>query len=137
MDPVLQVDHNISQGPDNTVRLDRITGTYNKDQFLSSWKFTIHTSGKYKIDITSNEKWNHSRPAWTGADQTGSVQVAGKIIPLVLKRDEEKVNPSLFFYIEITSHAGEVEFLKAGTYTLQLKNIDVDAYKWSRGTWAE
>ena len=85
------------------------------------------------IDIISNEKGNHSKPEWTGSEQTGSVQVAGKIIPIVLKRDEEKINPSLFFYKEITSHAGEIDFLKGGTYTLQLKNINVDADKWSKG----
>jgi alpha-L-fucosidase len=132
-DAALKVDHNISQGSNNTVRLDRITGTYNKDELLSSWKFTIHTPGKYMIDIISNEKGNHSRPEWTGSEQTGSVQVAGKIIPVVLKRDQEKINPSLFFYKEIVSHAGEIDFLKGGTYTLQLKNIDVDADKWSKG----
>ena len=57
----------------------------------------------------------------------------GKIIPVVLKRDKEKVNPSLFFYKEITSHAGGIEILKPGTYTLQLKNFDVDADKWTKG----
>ena len=132
-DSALMVDHTISQGSDNIVRLDRITGTYNKDELLSSWKFTIHTPGKYMIDIISNEKGNHSRPEWTGSDQTGSVQVAGKIIPVILKRDSEKVNPSLFFYKEILSRVGEIEFSKKGTYTLQLKNIDVDADKWSKG----
>ncbi|MEO5948757.1 MAG: alpha-L-fucosidase [Chitinophagaceae bacterium] len=132
-DALLNVDHTISQGADNKIRLDRITGTYNKDELLSSWKFTVHTPGKYKIAIISNEKGGHSKPTWTGAEQTGSVQVAGKIIPVVLKRDEEKINPSLFFYKEIRSHVGEIEFLKAGTYTLQLKNIDVDADKWTKG----
>jgi alpha-L-fucosidase len=132
-DSALKVDPTLSQGADNTVRLDRITGTYNKDELLSSWKFTIHTPGKYRIDIISNEKGNHAKPEWTGSDQTGSVQVAGKIIPVVLKRHSEKVNPSLFFYKEILSRVGEIEFSKEGTYTLQLKNIDVDADKWSKG----
>ena len=132
-DASLNVDHNISQGSDNAIRLDRITSTYNKDELLSSWKFTIHTPGKYKIDIISNEKGGHSKPTWTGAEQTGSVQVEGKIIPFVLKRDEEKINPSLFFYKEIVSHVSEINFSKAGTYTLQLKNIDVDADKWTKG----
>ncbi len=129
----LKVDPTISQGSDNTVCLDRITSTYNKDELLCSWKFTIHTPGKYMIDIVSNEKGGHSKPTWTGSEQTGSVQVAGKIIPVVLKRDQERVNPSLFFYKEIVSHVSEVEFFKAGTYTLQLKNIDVDADKWTEG----
>ena len=128
-----QIHPTLSQGIDNTIRLDRITSTYNKDELLSSWKFTIHTPGKYRIDIISNEKGNHSKPEWTGAEQTGSVQVAGKIIPVVLKRDEEKINPSLFFYKEIKSHVGEIEFFKKGTYTLQIKNINVDADKWSKG----
>lgn len=132
-DARLQVDPTISQGADNTVRLDRITSEYNKDKLLSSWKFRIHTPGKYQIDIISNEKGGHSKPLWTGADQAGSVQVVGKIIPFLLKRDEEKINPTLFFYKEIRSHVSEVEFPKAGTYTLQLKNIDVDADKWTNG----
>lgn len=132
-DAALKVDPTISQGSDNTVRLDRITSTYNKDELLTSWKFTIHTPGKYMIDIISNEKGGHSKPTWTGSEQTGSVQVAGKIIPVVLRRDREKVNTSLFFYKEIVSHVSEVEFFKAGTYTLQLKNIDVDADKWTKG----
>ncbi len=132
-DADLKVNTTLSQGSDNAIRLDRITGTYNKDELLSSWKFIIHTPGKYMIDIVSNEKGGHSKPTWTGAEQTGSVQVAGKIIPVVLKRDQEKVNPSLFFYKEIVSHVSEIEFLKAGTYTLQLKNIDVDADKWTKG----
>ncbi len=132
-DAALNVDRTISEGANNTVRLDRITSSYNKDELLSSWKFTIHTPGKYKIDIISNEKGGHSKPTWTGAEQTGSVQVEGKIIPFVLKRDEEKINPSLFFYKEIVSHVSEINFPKAGTYTLQLKNIDVDADKWTKG----
>ena len=132
-DSGLRIDPTISQGPDNTVRLDRITSTYNKDELLSSWKFTIHTPGKYMIDIISNEKGGHSKPTWTGSGQKGSVQVEGKIIPVVLKRDQEKVNPSLFFYKEIVSHVGEINFPKAGTYTLQLKNINVDADKWTDG----
>jgi alpha-L-fucosidase len=130
---VLNVDRTISQGADNKIRLDRITGIYNKDQLLSSWKFTIHTPGTYMIDIISNEKGGHSNPTWTGAEQKGSVQVEGKIIPFVLKRDEEKINPSLFFYKEIVSHVSEINFPKAGTYSLQLKNMDVDADKWTKG----
>ena len=54
-------------------------------------------------------------------------------IKVILKRDVEKINPSLFFYKEITSHVGEIEFFKKGTYTIQLKNINVDANKWSKG----
>ena len=129
----LTISPGIAQNEDNSVRLDRITSTYHKDELLSSWKFTIRSPGKYKINIISNEKGGHSKPTWTGSDQTGGVQVAGKIIPVVLKRDAEKVNPSLFFYKEIVSNVGEIEFVKPGTYTLQLKNIDVNADKWTKG----
>lgn len=132
-DVELLVDHTISQGAGNDIRLDRITDNYSKDQLLTSWKFTVHTPGKFQINIISNEKGGHSNPAWTGANQTGSVQVAGKIIPVKLSKDSEKINPTLFFYKEITSKVGEVEFSKSGTYTLQLKNINVDADKWSNG----
>lgn len=55
-DADLKVNTTLSQGSDNAIRLDRITGTYNKDELLSSWKFIIHTPGKYMIDIVSNEK---------------------------------------------------------------------------------
>lgn len=129
----LNISSGIAQNEDNSVRLDRITDTYIKDELLSSWKFTIRTPGKYKITIISNEKGGHSKPTWTGSQQTGSVQVAGKILPVVLKRDSEKINPSLFFYKEIASHVGDIEFVKPGTYTLQLKNIDVNADKWTKG----
>ena len=65
--------------------------------------------------------------------EKGSVQVAGKIIPVSLKRDAEKVNPTLFFYKEITSNAGEIEFTKKGTYSLQLKGFQIGAGKWTDG----
>lgn len=55
-DAELRIDPTISQGSDNTVRLDRISDTYNKDELLSSWEFAIHTPGKYMITIISNEK---------------------------------------------------------------------------------
>lgn len=132
-DAVLKIDHTISQGVHNDIRLDRITSTYLKDESLSSWEFKVNTPGKFKIKIISNEKGNHAKPEWTGSEQVGSVQVAGKIIPVVLKRDSEKVNPTLFFYKEITSNAGEIEFLKKGTYTLQLKGFKIGADKWTEG----
>ncbi|MEC5166563.1 alpha-L-fucosidase [Flavobacterium sp. PL11] len=132
-DAVLKIDHTISQGVHNDIRLDRINSEYLKEESLSSWQFTVHTPGKFKINILSNEKGNHSKPEWTGSEQKGSVQVAGKIIPVTLKRDTEKVNPTLFFYNEIGSNVGEVEFLKKGTYTLQLKGFKIGADKWTEG----
>ena len=132
-DAELRIDHTISQGVHNDIRLDRITSTYIKDELMSSWEFKVHTPGKFKISIISNEKGNHSKPVWTGSEQTGSVQVAGKIIPVVLKRDTETINPTLFFYKEIGSNVGEIEFLKKGTYTLQLKGFKIGADKWTEG----
>lgn len=132
-DAELKIDHTISQGSHNNIRLDRITSTYIKDVSLSSWEFEVHTPGKYKINIISNEKGNHSKPVWVGSEQKGSVQVAGKIIPVALKRDTESINPTLFFYKEIGSNAGEIEFSKKGTYTLQLKGFEIGAGKWTKG----
>lgn len=132
-DAELKIDHTISQGVHDGIRLDRICSTYLKDESLSSWEFKVHTPGKFKIKIISSEKGNHSKPSWTGSEQTGSVQVAGKIIPAVLKRDTENVNPTLFFYNEIGSYVGEIEFLKKGTYTLQLKGFKIGADKWTEG----
>lgn len=132
-DAELKIDHAISQNTENNIRLDRITSTYYKDELLSSWKFRVTTPGKFKINIISNEKGNHSKPTWTGSEQKGSVQVAGKILPVVLKRDSETINPTLFFYKEIGSYVGEIEFLKKGTYTLQLKGFKIGADKWTEG----
>ncbi len=132
-DEELNINTSISQGSHNDIRLDRITSTYLKDEAMSSWSFEIHTPGKFKINIVSNEKGNHSKPDWTGSEQKGSVQVAGKIIPVHLKRDSEKINPTLFFYKEITSHVGDIEFPKKGTYTLQLKGFKIGADKWTEG----
>ncbi|TXD46768.1 alpha-L-fucosidase [Polaribacter sp. IC073] len=129
----LNIDKKISQNIENDIRLDRITSQYMKDEKLSSWNFTVHTPGKFKIKIVSNEKGNHSKPDWTGADQKGSVQVAGKIIPVSLTRDTEIVNPTLFFYKEIGSNVGEIEFTKKGTYSLQLKGFEIGAGKWTKG----
>jgi alpha-L-fucosidase len=129
----LNIAKNISQNIENNIRLDRITSTYLKDEKLSSWTFKVHTPGKFKISVISNEKGNHSEPEWTGSEQTGSVQVAGKIIPLSLNRDSEIVNPTLFFFKEITSKAGEIEFTRKGTYTLQLKGFQIGAGKWTDG----
>jgi alpha-L-fucosidase len=132
-DSELNIDKAVSQNLENNIRLDRITSTYLKDELMSSWEFKVHTPGKFKINIISNEKGNHSKPSWTGSEQIGSVQVAGKIIPVVLKRDSENVNPTLFFYKEIGSYVGEIEFLKKGTYTLQLKGFKIGADKWTEG----
>ncbi len=132
-DMVLKIDNEISQGSHNDIRLDRITSHYLKDEMMSSWKFKVHTPGKFKVTVVSNEKGNHSKPTWTGSEQKGSVQVAGKILPVSLTRDTEAINPTLFFYKEIGSNVGEVEFLKAGTYTLQLKGLVIGADKWTSG----
>jgi alpha-L-fucosidase len=132
-DAELRIDHTISQNAENNIRLDRITSTYLKDVAMSSWEFKVHTPGKFKINILSNEKGNHSKPVWTGSEQKGSVQVAGKIIPVQLKRDTEMINPTLFFYKEIGSYVGEIELTKPGTYTLQLKNFKIGADKWTEG----
>lgn len=94
----LKIDPKISESSDNKIRLDRITSTYIPEVAMSSWEFEVRTPGTYKISIVSNEKGNHSEPEWTGSDQKGSVQVAGKIIPAILKRDTEEINPTLFFY---------------------------------------
>ena len=132
-DAELKIDRNLSQNKENNISLDRITSSYMKDEAISSWQFKVHTPGKFKIRIVSNEKGNHSKPVWTGSEQTGSIQVAGKIIPVSLKRDTEMINPTLFFYKEIGSNAGEIELLKAGTYTLQLKGFKIGADKWTEG----
>ena len=132
-DADLRIDPAISQSAENNIRLDRITSTYLKDVGMSSWEFKVHTPGKFKINIVSNEKGNHREPVWTGSEQKGSVQVAGKIIPVQLKRDSETINPTLFFYKEISSYVGEIEFTKAGTYTLQLKGFTIGADKWTEG----
>ena len=132
-DAYLKIDKTISQGVHNDIRLDRINSQYLKDESLSSWQFKVHTPGKFKIKIISNEKGNHSKPEWTGSEQKGSVQVAGKIIPVTLKRDAQEINPTLFFYNEITSNVGEVEFLKKGTYTLEFKGFKIGADKWTEG----
>ncbi len=132
-DETVRIDRNIAQSADNNIRLDRICGSYEKDLHMTSWIFKVNTTGTYKIQVISNEKARHSNPQWVGSKQKGSIQVAGKIIPLELKRDHEEINPSLFFYKEITSNAGEITFDKPGTYSLQLKGFEVDAGKWKDG----
>jgi len=132
-DAELKIDHDISQNAENNIRLDRITSTYLKDVAMSSWEFKVHTPGTFKINIISNEKGNHSKPTWTGSEQKGSVQVAGKIIPVELKRDSETINPTLFFYKEIGSYVGEIELTKPGTYSIQLKGFKIGADKWTEG----
>ena len=132
-DAELKIDNTISQNLEENISLDRITSTYLKDELMSSWEFKVHTPGKFKINIISNEKGNHSKPTWTGSEQKGSIQIAGKIIPVVLMRDTEKTNPTLFFYKEIGSYVGEIELLKKGTYTLQLKGFKIGADKWMEG----
>jgi alpha-L-fucosidase len=129
----LEVASVIAQAPDKSIRLDRIAGTYDDDNFLTSWKFEVTHPGVYEINLFSNEKGRHSNPVWVGAEQTGSIEVAGKVIPVKLRRDQERINPSLFFFKEITSHIGEIHFSKKGTYTLHLKGFKIGAGKWTDG----
>ncbi|MFY0605116.1 MAG: alpha-L-fucosidase [Cyclobacteriaceae bacterium] len=128
-----KVDHSISQSLDNTIQLDRIAGNYYDELSLTTWDFYVHQPGTFKMEVRSNEKARHSNPKWVGSDQQGSIQVAGKVIPLELSRDSERVNPSLFFYKEITSNAGTIELTEKGTYSLQLKGIKVNPGKWKDG----
>lgn len=129
----LKIANGISQSSDKTIQLDRIAGSYDHEEFLSSWVFKVNHPGIYKIQLYSNEKGRHSNPVWVGSEQKGSIEVAGKIIPVNLSRDKERTNPTLFFYKEITSHIGEIEFSKQGTYTLHLKGFEVGAGKWTDG----
>lgn len=129
----LEIAKVISQSQEKMIQLDRIAGCYDHDEFLTSWTFKVDYPGTYKINLISNEKGQHYNPVWVGAEQTGSVQVAGKIIPVKLSRDEERINPTLFFYKEITSHIGEVELSEKGTYALHLKGFEIGAGKWTSG----
>tara|TARA_R110001606_G_scaffold399261_1_gene582851 strand:- start:18383 stop:20224 length:1842 start_codon:yes stop_codon:yes gene_type:complete len=128
-DSLLQIDPTISQSLNNTIRLDRVSSIYNKEEALSTWKFKVETPGNYKIQVISNEKGKHENPEWRGSQQIGHIEVAGKTIPLELKRDEEKVNPTLFFYKEIRSNVGEIKFPKKGVYELKLNGFEINAEK--------
>jgi alpha-L-fucosidase len=123
----------IAQSLDKTIQLDRIAGNYDKDELITSWTFTVEYPGTYHIQLLSNEKGRHSNPVWEGADQKGSIEVAGKIITVVLTRDKEKIDPTLFFYKEITCNIGAIEFPKKGTYSLHLKGFEIGAGKWTKG----
>jgi len=127
------ISKDISQSKDNTIRLDRITSLYLKDEFQSSWTFKINTPGTYRIQLVSNEKKRHSKPVWEGSLQKGSIRLAGKIIPVQLSRDSEKTNASLFFYKEITSIIDTITLNKKGTYSLQLNGFQIGAGKWTNG----
>lgn len=127
------VDHKITQYKDNDIRLDRISGDYNHPARLISWDFYVQDPGTYQIELISNEKGAHEKPVWDGSDQIGSIQIGGKIIPVELKRDEERTNPTLFFYKSITSKVGKIDFEKAGTYTLHLKGFEIAPGKWTSG----
>lgn len=132
-DQTPDINPKITQREDGSIRLDRITGDYNKAQKMISWDFTIKNPGNYKIEVFSNEKGRHSNPQWVGSEQKGSVQVGSKIIPVTLQRDKEKINPTLFFYKIITSDVGSVDLEKPGTYTLHLKGFQIGAGKWTDG----
>ena len=132
-DETIKIKPIITQSKNNDIRLDRISGQYIKDSLLLSWTFKVKTPGAYKIKLFSNEKASHSNPDWVGSDQTGTIDVANQTISVVLKRDEEKINKSLFFYKEITSFIGEITFNSEGIYTLKLKGIDINAGKWTNG----
>ena len=128
------VDKTITQSVlDNSIRLDRIVSDYNQNEKLSSWDFEVKKPGNYIIQIVSNEKGKHNNPEWRGADQKGSIQIGGKIIPVELKRDQEKTNPTLFFYKQITSNIGRIQLEKAGTYTLHLKGFEIAPEKKTNG----
>ncbi len=43
------------------------------------------------------------------------------------------MNPTLFFYKEIGSNVGEIEFSRKETYTLQLKGFKIGAGIWTEG----
>ncbi|WP_316816100.1 alpha-L-fucosidase [Pedobacter nyackensis] len=121
------------QGEDKNIALYRIDGHYDASKKLSAWTFKVHTPGRYRVTITSNEKGSHSKPEWTGADQQGALEVAEQTIPVKLNRDEEKINATLFFYKEIQSHIGQINLPRAGIYTLRLKNFEINARKWNPG----
>jgi alpha-L-fucosidase len=123
----------IAQSLNQNIQLDRIAGRYDKDELVTSWTFEVNQPGKYEIQLISNEKGRHSKPVWEGSEQKGSIEVAGKIIPVELIRDGEKTNPTLFFYKEITSSVGSIEFPRKGTYSLHLKGFEIGAGKWTKG----
>ena len=123
----------ISQSLNNSIRLDRIAGHYDKEVLETSWEFEVNTIGKYKIELLSNEKARHSNPKWVGSDQKGTLEIGKSIIPVSLKRDKEEINKSLFFYKEITSNIGYITFLEKGKQKLILKNFEINAGKWKSG----
>ncbi len=123
----------LTQGIDKSIALYRIESHYDAAQKFSTWTFKVHTPGRYKVSIISNEKGGHARPEWKGADQQGALEVAGQTIPVKLDRDKEKINPALFFYKEIESDIGMVVLPRAGTYSLCLKDFDINARKWQPG----
>ncbi|MBV7441385.1 alpha-L-fucosidase [Weeksellaceae bacterium TAE3-ERU29] len=132
-DKTPNIDKTITQGQNGVIRLDRIASDYNMNRKMTSWDFEVKKPGTYKIELISNEKGNHHKPEWVGSDQEGSIQIGGKIIPVKLTRDKEKINPTLFFYKEITSNIGTFTFDKPGIYTLHLKGFDIAAGKWKKG----
>ncbi|TVZ55650.1 alpha-L-fucosidase [Lutibacter sp. Hel_I_33_5] len=129
----LKVDTEISQSLNKKIRLDRICSTYNEEKQVSTWRFNIHAPGKFKVEVISNEKARHSNPKWIGSEQKGVIKIADKIIPLELKRDQEEINKSLFFYKKITSNAGEIIINKKGKYSLNLEGFNINAGKWKKG----
>lgn len=131
-DGKLETAEKIAQGEDNNVSLDRIAGSYDQLHKLTTWKFEIQNPGTFKVKMISNEKGKHDRPEWIGSEQAGAIQAAGQIIPIKLTRDYEIIDPSIFFYKRITSNIGELKFDKPGTYSLQLKDFEIDARKYSK-----
>ena len=129
----INIDSLISQSIDKSIRLDRISGSYNKELLTTTWDFNVTKPGKYKIHLLSNEKARHSNPKWVGSEQKGIIEIDEIIIPVELKRDEEKINSSLFFYKEITSYIGNITFPKKGKYKLILRDLKIDAGKWTDG----
>lgn len=129
----IAVSNLITQGVDKSIALHRIDSYYDAVKKLSTWVFKVHAAGKYKVSLTSNEKGGHAKPEWTGANQLGSLEVAGQTIPVKLSRDQEKINPTLFFYKEIQSNIGTIVLPRAGTYTMYLKDFEINARKWQPG----
>lgn len=121
------------QAPDDKISLYRIAGDYDSSRKLCTWKFKVNKPGTYQISLFSNEKGGHAKPEWVGADQHAVMELAGQVIPVTLVRDKEKINPTLFFYKEIESYLGDVLFSQAGIYTIRLKNMEINARKWSEG----
>jgi len=129
----IYIDSLISQSLDKSIRFDRISGSYDEEFLSTTWDFNVTEPGIYKIHLLSNEKASHSEPVWVGSEQKGTIEIGETVIPVELKRNEEKINSSLFFYKEITSYIGNITFPKKGKYKLILRDFKIDAGKWTDG----